>query len=208
MLGRRTIDLPSESGWDKVEQGVVDFEKLGDHSDSFGNVDSAFCCLGTTRGKAGKDGFIRLVNLEETICVPLLKISNRVDHDYVLESAKQLKAANCPDFHLLSSRGASTGSMLLYPATKGRVEESVRGLGFPRLTVYRPGLLLCDRAESRPGERLARWVASWFRQPTSWSVSTKMVAAAMVSTSLAPVSGSSAVLEHADIVRIALEASL
>ena len=208
MLGRRTIDLPSESGWDKVEQGVVDFEKLADHSDSFGNVDSAFCCLGTTRGKAGKDGFIRLVNLEKKICVPLLKISNRVDHDYVLESAKQLKAANCPDFHLLSSRGASTGSMLLYPATKGRVEESVRGLGFPRLTVYRPGLLLCDRAESRPGERLARWVASWFRQPTSWSVSTKMVAAAMVSTSLAPVSGSSAVLEHADIVRIAQEASL
>ena len=142
------------------------------------------------------------------MCVPLLYISNRVDHDYVLESAKQLKAANCPDFHLLSSRGASTGSMLLYPATKGRVEESVRDLGFPRLTVYRPGLLLCDRAESRPGERLARWVASWFRQPTSWSVSTKMVAAAMVSTSLAPVSGSSAVLEHADIVRIAQEASL
>lgn len=62
MLGRRTIELPSESGWDKVEQGVVDFEKLADHSDSFGNVDSAFCCLGTTRGKAGKEGFIRLVN--------------------------------------------------------------------------------------------------------------------------------------------------
>ena len=26
--------------------------------------------------------------------MPLLNISNRVDHDYVLESAKQLKAAN------------------------------------------------------------------------------------------------------------------
>ena len=68
MLGRRTIELPSESGWDKVEQGVVDFEKLADHSDSFINVDSAFCCLGTTRGKAGKEGFIRLVNSKKDVC--------------------------------------------------------------------------------------------------------------------------------------------
>ena len=34
-------------------QSVVDFEKLDDHADVFKNLDVGFCCLGTTRGKAG-----------------------------------------------------------------------------------------------------------------------------------------------------------
>ena len=189
-MARRNQELPSEAGWEKVEQKIVDFENLDKTAECFNNIDTAICCLGTTRGKAGKAGFIK------------------VDHDYVLESAKKLKAANCPDFHLLTSRGSNVNSWFLYPQTKGQVEEDVRQLGFDRMTIYRPGLLLCDRAEQRGGEKVARWVASWFKQPTSWSISTKMVAAAMVSTALSPVSGSSAILEHNDIVKVAEEASL
>ena len=189
-IGRRNIDLPTDGGWEKVEQNVVDYDCLDKSAKSFSNVDAAFCCLGTTRAKAGKTGFIK------------------VDHEYVLNSAKLLKAANCPDFHLLTSRGANVNSWFLYPQTKGQVEEDCKQLGFERLTIYRPGLLLCDRAEHRGGEKFFRWVASWFSQPSSWSIPTSMVAAAMVSTSLTPVSGSSTVLEHADIVKIAQESGL
>jgi len=186
-IGRRQVDLPSDSGWEKVEQKVVEFDNLEKDANSFSGVDTAFCCLGTTRAVAGKAGFIK------------------VDHDYVLESAKLLKDSNCPEFHLLTSRGANVNSWFLYPQTKGQVEEDVKQLGFDKLTIYRPGLLLCDRIEHRGGEKFARWVASWFSQPTSWSVPTKMVASAMVSNSLSSVSSS--VLEHSDIVKIAQEAA-
>ena len=58
--------------------------------------------------------------------------------DYVLESAKLLKDANCSDFHLLTSKGSNKDSWFLNPSTKGKVEEAVKEVEFPsRLTIYR-----------------------------------------------------------------------
>ena len=74
----------------------MDFDNLDGSPDAFAFADVAFCCLGTTRGKAGKEGFIK------------------VDHDYVVDAAKRLKEAGCKDFHLLTSRGADKDSFLLY----------------------------------------------------------------------------------------------
>lgn len=136
---RRNIEVPSDpsdKSWNKIEQKIVNFEDL--KGDIFENVDTAFCCLGTTRGKAGKEGFIK------------------VDYDYVLNSAKHLKHCNCNAFHLLTSKGSNKNSWFLYPQTKGQVEEAVKQLGFDNMTVYRPGVLLCDRAESRNGEKIVR----------------------------------------------------
>ena len=66
----------------------MDFDKLDDHQEAFQGADLGICCLGTTRGKAGKEGFIK------------------VDYDYVLNSAKILKdSGKCKDFHLVSSTG-------------------------------------------------------------------------------------------------------
>ena len=61
----------------------------------------AYCCLGTTRGKAGKDGFVK------------------VDRDYVVASAEILKANGCQHFHLVTSQGSNKNSMFLYTKTKG-----------------------------------------------------------------------------------------
>ena len=66
----------------------VDFDNLDDHKEAFQGADVAFCCLGTTRAKSGKEGFIK------------------VDYDYVVNSAKLLKeSGKCKDFHLVSSQG-------------------------------------------------------------------------------------------------------
>merc|ERR1712200_286359 len=108
-------------GMDKVEQKLVNFDSLEEYADQFTNIDKAFCCLGTTRGKAGKEGFIK------------------VDYTYVLKSAELLKAAGCNEFHLLTSKGSNKDSWFLYHSTKGKVEEAVKGLGFERLGIYRPG---------------------------------------------------------------------
>ena len=49
--------------------------------------------------------------------------------------------------------------MFLYPKTKGQVEEACAALKFDKLTIYQPGLLLCDRQENRTGERIAQCIA-------------------------------------------------
>ena len=175
------MELPQGEGWERVEQKVVDFDNLAQHGESFTGVDTDFCCLGTTRGKAGKEGFIK------------------VDYDYVLESAKLLKDANCSDFHL-TSKGSNKDSWFLYPSTKGKVEEAVKEVEFPRLTVYRPGLLKCERQESRTGEGLTN-------KANTWSIPTSMVAQAMVATSLTPPTPGMEVLEHSDIVKVCTEAA-
>ena len=180
-LGRRILDLPAD--WTKVEQAVVDFDALDQSADKFKDVDAAFCCLGTTRAVAGKEGFIK------------------VDHDYVLSAAKLLPTSGCPALHLLSSKGADKNAFLLYPSTKGKVEAAVEELGLARVVVYRPGLLLCDREEQRGGEKVARWVAGWMPKSQGWSIATSTVATAMVATSLLDSAGKFKVMEHEEVVK-------
>ena len=60
---------------------------MEDHKEAFNEGEVAFCCLGTTRGKSGADGFVK------------------VDYDYVVNSAKLLKENGvCKDYHLVSSK--------------------------------------------------------------------------------------------------------
>ncbi|XP_030684707.1 oxidoreductase HTATIP2 isoform X3 [Nomascus leucogenys] len=91
----------------------------------------------------------------------------RVDRDYVLKSAELAKAGGCKHFNLLSSKGADKSSNFLYLQVKGEVEAKVEELKFDRYSVFRPGVLLCDRQESRPGEWLVR---KFFGSlPESWA---------------------------------------
>jgi len=188
VLTRRHLDFPQDdSGYAKVQQKIVDFERLEDFSSAFTGVNTAFCCLGTTRAAAGAEGFVK------------------VDHDYVLSSARLLHSNNCSDFHLLTSRGSNKDSWLLYPSTKGKVEAAVTELGFPRLSIYRPGLLLCERP-NRPRrmlEEFAQKVAGWIDKSYGWSIPTSLLASAMVSNAGLEQTGAVQVLEHQDIVNIA-----
>uniref|UniRef100_A0A2I2YPI8 Protein HTATIP2 n=1 Tax=Gorilla gorilla gorilla TaxID=9595 RepID=A0A2I2YPI8_GORGO len=102
LIGRRKLTFDEEA-YKNVNQEVVDFEKLDDYASAFQGHDVGFCCLGTTRGKAGA----------------------------------------------------------------GEVEAKVEELKFDRYSVFRPGVLLCDRQESRPGEWLVR---KFFGSlPESWA---------------------------------------
>jgi uncharacterized protein YbjT (DUF2867 family) len=101
-------------------------------------ADGAICALGTTRATAGSDAAFRAV-----------------DHDLVLAIAQRLRGAGVQRFILVSSVGADPRSRVLYTRTKGEVEEAIGRLGFPSLTILRPGFLDGERAESRPFERVA-----------------------------------------------------
>ncbi|XP_059150878.1 oxidoreductase HTATIP2-like isoform X2 [Physella acuta] len=166
LIGRRQIPLDLGP---EFEQKVVDFENIDDYKGVFRGIDTGFCCLGTTRAKAGVQGFIR------------------VDHDYVLLSAEIAKAEGCKHFSIVSSQGADKNSGFLYPRTKGQVEEALKVMHFNRLSVYRPGVLLCDREESRPMEAAFRLVlkpvAYFF--PTAITTPVSVVTLAMINNVVA-----------------------
>ncbi|XP_012580498.1 PREDICTED: oxidoreductase HTATIP2 isoform X2 [Condylura cristata] len=148
LIGRRKLTFHEEA-YKNVNQEVVDFDKLDDYASAFQGHDVGFCCLGTTRGKAGAEGFVR------------------VDRDYVLKSAELAKAGGCKHFSLLSSKGADKSSNFLYLQVKGEVEARVEELKFDRYSIFRPGVLLCERQESRPAEWLVR---KFFGSlPASWA---------------------------------------
>ena len=54
---------------------------------------------------------------------------------------------------------------LLYPRTKGEVEAALAAMGFARLDILQPGLLIGPRAERRPVERFLQWAAPVWTLP-------------------------------------------
>ncbi|XP_039092688.1 oxidoreductase HTATIP2 isoform X2 [Hyaena hyaena] len=122
----------------------------------------------------------------------------RVDRDYVLKCAELAKAGGCKHFNLLSSKGADKSSNFLYLQVKGEVEARVEELEFERYSVFRPGVLLCDRQESRPGEWLVR---KFFGSlPESWasghSVPVTTVVRAMLNNAVSPSGKKKELLEN------------
>nr|XP_019598186.1 PREDICTED: oxidoreductase HTATIP2 isoform X1 [Rhinolophus sinicus] len=179
VIGRRKLNFDEEA-YKNVNQEVVDFEKLDDYAAAFQGHDVGFCCLGTTRKKAGAEGFVR------------------VDRDYVLKSAELAKAGGCKHFNLLSSKGADKSSNFLYLQVKGEVEDKVEELKFDRYSIFRPGVLLCDREESRPSEWLVR---KFFGSlPQSWasghSVPVVTVVRAMLNNAVRPSDKKKELLEN------------
>ncbi|XP_048347097.1 oxidoreductase HTATIP2 isoform X5 [Sphaerodactylus townsendi] len=52
LIGRRKLDLEGPH-YSNVRQEIVDFEKLDEFAAAFQGHDVGFCCLGTTKAKAG-----------------------------------------------------------------------------------------------------------------------------------------------------------
>ncbi|XP_033638816.1 oxidoreductase HTATIP2-like [Asterias rubens] len=167
LVGRREVKYDDELFKDfSMEQKIVDFDKLDDFADAFKDHSVGICLMGTTKGKAGKEGF------------------KKVDYDYVMNVARLAKAGGCQHFNLMSSTGANKDSSFLYPRIKGQVEAETQELGFERLSIYRPALLLCNRQESRPGEWLAQKLLApmEYLSPGTMTSPTTTVAKALINT--------------------------
>ncbi|KAL7866894.1 hypothetical protein AOLI_G00147080 [Acnodon oligacanthus] len=184
LIGRRNLPF-EDKAYESLVQEVVDFEKLEDYAAAFQGHDVGYCCLGTTKAKAGTEGFIR------------------VDHDYVLKSAELAKAGGCTHFHLESSKGADKTSSFLYLKTKGQVEADIAELGFERYSIYRPAVLLVDRQESRPAEWMARKFLGAFSSVFStMSIPITTVARAMVTNTLTEGEAKMEILENKAIYNL------
>lgn len=142
-FGRRTLPYNHP----KLVQQEVDFDEMEEWGKLIKGND-IFICLGTTRAKAGKDGFLK------------------VDFDYSFNAAKYAALNGADQLMLISSVGADKNSFLLYPKTKGQLEEAVTRLPFWSVHILRPSLLLGDRKEERLGEQLAIKISGLFNRFT------------------------------------------
>ena len=115
-----------------------------------GQVDTAFCCLGSTIKQAGSQEAFRAI-----------------DHDLILAFARRARELGARHLVVISALGANPNSSVFYNRVKGETEEALKAMGWPQLTIARPSLLLGARHEFRLGERLAapllRWLPGKYR---------------------------------------------
>ena len=117
----------------KLHAHVVDFETPEAWSDLL-HGDVAFSCLGTTLAAAGSK-----------------KAQWRVDYDYQYTFAEHCRQNGVPTFVLVSAAGAKAQSKLFYNRMKGQLEDAVKALGFPRLLIFQPSILIRSNSD-RGGE--------------------------------------------------------
>ncbi|MDH3647365.1 MAG: NAD(P)H-binding protein [Gammaproteobacteria bacterium] len=105
-------------------------------------ADVLFCCLGTTIKRAGSQGAFKAIDL-----------------DLVVSVARGAAAQGTETLLVVSSVGADSDSGNFYLRTKGEMEKAVAELGFKRVGILRPSLLLGAREEFRPAEKLGTLAA-------------------------------------------------
>jgi len=136
-FGRKKLPITHEN----LTQFILDFDKMEELAQEIKGND-IFICLGTTRAKAGRDGFIK------------------VDFDYSFNAAKHAVMNGANQLVLVSSVGADPNAFLLYSKTKGQLEEAVKRLPFWATHILQPSLLLGPRQETRIGEKMAIGISS------------------------------------------------
>lgn len=139
-ISRRPLELTHP----KLENVVLDFDQLKQHSQAL-KSDDIFCCLGTT---------IKKVKTKEAF--------RKVDFEYPLELARIGKEQGAENYLLVSALGANKNSSLFYNQVKGEVEDAISKIGIPTLHIFRPSLLVGPRSEQRSGEEAAQWVYKIF----------------------------------------------
>ena len=108
--------------------------------------DVAFSCLGTTLKAAGSK-----------------EAQWKIDYDYQYEFAKAARANDVDHYVLVSSSGASPNSLLFYPKMKGQLEDAVKSLGFPKLSIFNPPILERKNTD-RTGEMIGLKVIRFLNQ--------------------------------------------
>jgi uncharacterized protein YbjT (DUF2867 family) len=128
-----------------LESIIVDFEDEAGLAAAL-QGDVLFCCIGTTRRKAGSQEQFR-----------------QVDFDIPVRCATLAKRQGFQQFLLMSSVGANIHSRFFYLRTKGETEQAVTQLHFKSLHIFRPSALLGKREDYRRlGSVLGQWLVQVF----------------------------------------------
>jgi uncharacterized protein YbjT (DUF2867 family) len=123
---------------------LIHYEVDMSNSDNYRHLmrgDDLFICIGTTMKKAGsKEAFYE------------------VDHDLVFNIAKTGSLQGMNQLIFVSSIGADSRSFIYYLKVKGELEDNVKRLPYWGIHIMRPSVLLGDREEQRPVEKLVGYL--------------------------------------------------
>ena len=125
----------------KIIPLVIDFDDFIENG-VLPECDHLYICLGTTIKKAGSKVEFR-----------------RIDLDYCLAFAKKAKESGASKISVVTSIGANAKSSNFYLQTKGLLEEEIKKLGFDSVFIFQPGLLLGERKENRPLEKISQKIS-------------------------------------------------
>mgnify|MGYP001122398959 CR=1 FL=1 len=139
LLGRRPLEgVTSE----RVTQHKIDAFDPGSYRALLEEHDAAICTFGV--GQPSKSPKEELV---------------RIDKTAVLAFAEACRKNGIDHFELLGSVGADPGSPSFYLRTKGELEDELRAIGFRRLSLFRPSMILTPT--NRYGFSQALTLAVW-----------------------------------------------
>jgi len=171
----------------KVDNHVIDFAQLDNFKDLFVG-DFLFSALGTTLKQAGTIEAQKIVDLDYQREVAQIAVTNNIHH-----------------YLLVSSSGANSESLSAYLRMKGELENSVLELGFSRVSIFRPSLLLGERRDFRLGEKIGSlllpslcrlpWLRK-YRPVTGKEVALKMVQVSQTSREGLEIFQLDEILEH------------
>jgi uncharacterized protein YbjT (DUF2867 family) len=166
----------------RVVEHMIDYDWPDADSEIF-DVDAVICALGTTIRTAGSQAAFR-----------------KVDYEYPLRIAGIARRHGATHFAMVTAIGADPHARTFYSRVKGNVEEAVKKLDYPVLTIIRPSFLMGERTESRPLESIARRVGVYL--PLKWrSISVERVARALVTEVLSDDTRGVNVIENDELHR-------
>ena len=129
----QTIAVGRRPSRHATEEIVADFDALP----TLPQADAALCTLGTTIKQAGSKAAFKAV-----------------DYSAVMAFAAAAQQSGVNHFIVVTAVGSNPDSSVFYSSVKGAVERDLHAMGFARLDIVRPGLLLGPRTEKRPVEEL------------------------------------------------------
>lgn len=136
-FGRKELSIQHE----KLSQHIINFDELYAYEELI-KGDDLFYCIGTTIKKAGSKAAFRKVDLE-----------------YPLEIAVAASLNDVGQLILVSAVGADSNSLIFYNHIKGELEKRIKRLNFWSIHIMQPAILLGERKENRPLERVGMIVS-------------------------------------------------
>lgn len=142
--GRRVTpveSLPAQAR-EKLEQKVIDFERLDEAELQVGKWDVVFITLGTSAKRAGSS-----------------ENFTKIDKDYVVNAAKAAKVDKDQRLVYISAIMANPEGISFNLRSKGLTEQALAELGYKDTIVFRPGSLTnANRPEMHLAESMVQGV--------------------------------------------------
>ena len=135
---RLIVRRPIEKSHPKIEIKLVDFNDAESLKLALEGTAALFCCIGTTNKNVKGDK----------------ELYRKIDYDIPVNSARYAKEVGCETMAIVSAIGANSKSGTFYLRLKGEVEDKLQTTGLRSVYIMQPCMLLGDRKENRPMERV------------------------------------------------------